>query len=52
MTHAPLEGIRVISLGTCEVVPDAAKILGERGADVIKIESSNNLDFMRSIAAE
>jgi len=42
----------VVSLGTGVVVPDAAKILGELGANVIKIESSDNLDFMRTIAAE
>ena len=52
MPRAALEGVKVISLGTGVVVPDAAKILAELGADVIKIESSDNLDFMRTIAAE
>ena len=52
MSRTALEGIMVVSLGTGVVVPDAAKILGELGADVIKIESSDNLDFMRTIAAE
>ncbi len=52
MSHSALDGVKVVSLGTGVVVPDAAKILGELGADVIKIESSYNLDFMRTIAAE
>lgn len=52
MPRAPLEGIRVISLGTGAVIPDFAKILGELGADVIKIESRQNLDFMRTIGAD
>jgi crotonobetainyl-CoA:carnitine CoA-transferase CaiB-like acyl-CoA transferase len=45
----PLEGIRVISLGTGAVIPDGAKILGELGADVIKIESRKNPDFLKTI---
>jgi len=46
---APLNGIRVICFSTGAVMPDFGKILGELGADVIKIESMENLDFMRTI---
>jgi len=49
MKKVPLDGIRVVSLGTGGVVPDCVKILGEMGADVIKIESKQNLDFVRTI---
>lgn len=52
MPNAPLEGIRVISFGTGAVIPDFGKILGELGADVIKIESRENMDFMRTIGAD
>jgi crotonobetainyl-CoA:carnitine CoA-transferase CaiB-like acyl-CoA transferase len=52
MPNAPLEGIRVISFGTGAVIPDFGKILGEFGADVIKIESRENLDFMRTIGLD
>jgi benzylsuccinate CoA-transferase BbsF subunit len=52
MLRAPLEGIRVIEFGTGAVVPDFGKILGELGADVIKIESKKNLDFMRTIGPD
>ena len=52
MPNAPLEGIRVISFGTGAVIPDFGKILGEFGADVIKIESKENLDFMRTIGLD
>ena len=45
----PLEKVIVLSFGTGGVGPDACKILGELGADVIKIESKDNLDFMRTI---
>jgi len=45
----PLEGIRVISFGTGAVIPDFAKILGEFGAEVIKIEAREFPDFMRTI---
>jgi len=48
----PLENIKVLSFGTGGVGPDACKIIGELGADVIKIESKDNLDFMRTIGPD
>lgn len=48
----PLEEVVVLSFGTGGVGPDACKILGELGADVIKIESKDNLDFMRTIGSD
>ncbi len=48
----PLEGIRVISLGTGAVIPDFGMILGQLGAEVIKIESSDHLDFMRTMGGD
>jgi benzylsuccinate CoA-transferase BbsF subunit len=47
-----LAAIRVVSLGTGGVVPDCVKTLGEMGADVIKIESKQNLDFVRTIGGD
>ncbi len=52
MSDAPLHGIRVISFGTGGVVPDFGKIMGELGADVIKVECKENPDFMRTIGAD
>ncbi len=52
MPNAPLAEIRVLSFGTGAVIPDFGKILGEFGADVIKIESRDNPDFMRTIGAD
>ncbi len=52
MPNAPLDGIRVISFGVGAVIPDFGKILGEFGADVIKIESMENLDFLRTIGPD
>jgi crotonobetainyl-CoA:carnitine CoA-transferase CaiB-like acyl-CoA transferase len=52
MANAPLHGIRVISLGTGGVVPDLGKIMGELGAEVIKIENRDNPDFMRTIGGD
>ena len=43
----PLEGIRVVNLGQGAVVPELCRVMGEFGADVIKIESEVYLDFMR-----
>ncbi len=52
MTVAPLEGIRVVSFGTGAVIPEWGKTLGEFGADVIKIESRENPDFVRTIGPD
>ena len=52
MTVAPLEGIRVVSFGTGAVIPEWGKTLGEFGADVIKIESKENPDFVRTIGPD
>jgi len=48
----PLEKIRVISFGNGAVVPDCSKILGELGAQIIKIETRANPDFMRTIGPD
>jgi crotonobetainyl-CoA:carnitine CoA-transferase CaiB-like acyl-CoA transferase len=47
-----LAGMRVINLGVGAVVPEVAWLLGELGADVIKIESRANLDFLRKVTIE
>src|SRR5256712_8644557 len=48
MTGA-LDGIRVLDLGTRIGAPFAATLLGELGADVIKIEQPGSGDFLRTI---
>src|SRR6266480_1423326 len=45
----PLEGIRVIDVGTRISAPFCAGILGEQGAEVIKVEDPRGGDFMRTI---
>src|SRR3954449_1517434 len=45
----PLEGLRVLDLGTRIAAPFCAGLLGEMGADVIKIEQPGAGDFMREI---
>jgi crotonobetainyl-CoA:carnitine CoA-transferase CaiB-like acyl-CoA transferase len=42
----PLAGVRVVDLCTVVMAPMAARILGDLGADVIKVESADS-DFMR-----
>jgi len=45
----PLEGLRVLDLGTRIAAPFCAGLLGEQGAEVIKIEQPGRGDFMREI---
>jgi crotonobetainyl-CoA:carnitine CoA-transferase CaiB-like acyl-CoA transferase len=45
----PLEGRRVIDLGTRIAAPFCAGLLGEQGAEVVKIEQPRTGDFMREI---
>jgi crotonobetainyl-CoA:carnitine CoA-transferase CaiB-like acyl-CoA transferase len=49
---APLAGTRVIDLGVGAVGPEVCWVLAELGAEVIKIESRANLDFLRSVTIE
>jgi crotonobetainyl-CoA:carnitine CoA-transferase CaiB-like acyl-CoA transferase len=45
----PLEGLRVIDVGTRIAAPFCAGLLGEMGAEVIKVEDPRTGDFMREI---
>jgi succinyl-CoA---D-citramalate CoA-transferase len=45
----PLDGIRVIDVGTRISAPFCAGLLGELGADVIKVELPGQGDFMRTM---
>ncbi len=45
----PLDGLRVIDVGTRIGAPFCAGLLGEWGADVIKVEDPSGGDFMRGI---
>ena len=45
----PLAGIRVIDVGTRIAAPFCAGLLGEMGAQVIKVEQPDGGDFMRTI---
>ena len=47
--RGPLAGLRVLDLGTRIAAPFCAGLLGEQGADVIKIEQPGSGDFMREI---
>jgi crotonobetainyl-CoA:carnitine CoA-transferase CaiB-like acyl-CoA transferase len=49
VTAGPLAGLRVLDLGTRIAAPFCAGLLGEQGAEVIKIEQPNGGDFMRTI---
>ena len=39
MMHQPLKGIKVVELGIFAAAPMCAKVLGDWGADIIKVES-------------
>jgi crotonobetainyl-CoA:carnitine CoA-transferase CaiB-like acyl-CoA transferase len=45
----PLEGLRVLDLGTRIAAPFCAGLLGEMGAEVVKVEQPGAGDFMREI---
>src|SRR3954447_14899243 len=45
----PLAGLRVLDLGTRIAAPFCAGLLGEQGAEVIKVEQPRGGDFMREI---
>src|SRR5207344_3675998 len=49
MSEGPLAGLRVLDLGTRIGAPFAATLLGDLGADVIKVELPGQGDFMRTI---
>ncbi len=43
----PLEGLRVIDMATVMAAPFAATLLGDYGADIIKVENPSNPDVIR-----
>ena len=47
--QGPLRGIRVVDVGTRISAPFCAGLLGELGADVIKVELPGQGDFMRTM---
>jgi len=49
VADAPLAGLRVLDVGTRISAPFCAGLLGEMGAEVIKVEEPRGGDFMRTI---
>ena len=47
--QGPLVGLRILDVGTRIGAPFAATLLGDLGADVIKVELPGSGDFMRTI---
>ena len=45
----PLEGIRVVEMASWMFVPSAASVLGDWGADVLKVESPDGGDPQRGL---
>ncbi len=51
MAGGPLEGVRIIDLTSVVVGPLATQIMGDHGADVIKVEAPSG-DIVRSLAGK
>jgi len=49
MMPAALEGVRVLDLGQGLAAPLAARILGDFGADVVKVEPAGDGDPARQL---
>lgn len=49
MSELPLAGVRILDIGTRVAAPFAATLLGDFGAEIIKVEQPGVGDFMRSI---
>lgn len=47
-TTKPLQGVRVLELGTLVAAPFAGKIFAEFGAEVIKVETPEKGDPLRN----
>ncbi len=47
-----LAGVRVVNLGVGAVGPEIASLLADLGAEVIKVESRANIDFLRRVTVE
>jgi len=48
----PLDGLLVVGLTCGAVGPEASGLLGDLGAEVVKIESRANLDFLRRVTLD
>jgi crotonobetainyl-CoA:carnitine CoA-transferase CaiB-like acyl-CoA transferase len=47
---APFSGVRVLDFGVAGAAPEIARLLGEYGADVIRVESARRPDVFRQMA--
>ncbi len=47
LTNEPLAGIRVVDMGTVLAAPSAAALLGDYGAELIKVENPDVPDATR-----
>jgi crotonobetainyl-CoA:carnitine CoA-transferase CaiB-like acyl-CoA transferase len=50
MARLPLEGVRIIDLTAVWAGPYATRVLGDMGAEIIKVEGAANPDMLRSLA--
>ena len=50
MTAGPLDGYKIIDLTTMIAGPFATMLLGDQGANVIKVENRNRGDHVRATA--